>query len=75
MADPESLSHSDRLALSQTLVKLPEGQFKQLVVALALPAGILPSDQSALGDRVSSLLQWAEQSGPGLKDLLPNKYS
>ena len=66
MADPESLSHSDRLALSQTLVKLPEGQFKQLVVALALPAGILPSDQSALGERVGSLLQWADQIGPGL---------
>lgn len=67
MADPESLSHSDRLALSQALVKLPEGQFKQLVVALALPVGILPSDQSALGDRVGSLLQWADQSGPGLR--------
>ena len=78
MADAESLSYLERLALSEALLKLPEGQFKQLVFALKPPTGILPSDQSALGDRVSSLLQWAEQSGPGLKkvrELLDQRIS
>ncbi|MFM7326395.1 MAG: hypothetical protein ACKO4L_16010, partial [Nodosilinea sp.] len=66
MSDPETLPPLDRLALSQALLKLPDPQFKQLVFALNPPSGILPADQSALGDRAASLLQWAENSGPGL---------
>ncbi len=66
MSDPEPLPPLDRLALSQALLKLPDPQFKQLVFALNPPPGILPADQSALGDRAASLLQWAENSGPGL---------
>ena len=66
MSDPETLPPLDRLALSQALLKLPDPQFKQLVFALNPPPGILPADQSALGDRAASLLQWAENSGPGL---------
>jgi hypothetical protein len=69
MAGENPLSVEARLALSEALVKLPDPQFKQLVFALKLPAGILPSDQAAQGDRVASLLQWAEQSGPGLGEV------
>jgi|GEM_PF-3289927 len=66
MSGPESLTHLDRLALSQALAKLPDPQFKQVIFALQPPPGILPADQAAQGDRAASLLQWAEQSGPGL---------
>ncbi|MFM7448129.1 MAG: formylglycine-generating enzyme family protein [Leptolyngbyaceae cyanobacterium] len=63
------LSVELRLTLSKTLLSLPDPQFKQLVFALNPPPGILPADQAALGDRAASLLQWAEQSGPGLEVL------
>jgi hypothetical protein len=66
MSNESSLSVEARLALSEALFKLPDPQFKQLVFALKLPAGILPSDQAALGDRVVVLLQWVENNGPGL---------
>ncbi|MFM7325523.1 MAG: toll/interleukin-1 receptor domain-containing protein, partial [Nodosilinea sp.] len=66
MSGDNSLSFAARLALSEALLKLPDPQFKRLVFALNPPPGILPADQSALGDRAASLLQWAENTGPGL---------
>ena len=66
MSGDNSLSFAARLALSEALVKLPDPQFKRLVFALNPPPGILPSDLAALGDRAIVLLQWAENTGPGL---------
>ncbi len=66
MSGDNSLSFEARLALSEALLKLPDPQFKRLVFALNPPPGILPADQSALGDRAASLLQWVENNGPGL---------
>jgi len=69
MSNEGSLSVKDRFNLIQTLNRLPDSQFKELVFALNPPRGILPSDLAALGDRVLVLLQWVEGTGPGLSVL------
>lgn len=64
------LSAVERLQLIQTLNRLPQSQFAELVVALNPPAGILPPNIAAQGDRTPALLQWVESStGRGLAEL------
>ncbi|MDJ0705546.1 MAG: NACHT domain-containing protein, partial [Leptolyngbyaceae cyanobacterium MO_188.B28] len=69
MSNGASRSSQDRLNLIQTLNKLPDAQFKELVFALKPPRGILPSNFAALGDRASAFLEWVEGTGPGLAEL------
>ena len=45
------LSESERLALIQTLNRLPITQFEELLIALNPPAGILPPNFAAQGNR------------------------
>ena len=61
-----TLSAIQRLDLIRTLNKLPVPQFEELIFSLHPPAGILPPDFAAQGNRTSLLLQWAEGIGPGL---------
>lgn len=74
MPTNSDLSPQERLALMARLNALPDPSFKMLVFALNPPAGILPSDLAAQGDRVFTLLNWVEGvTGPGLgvlRDLL-----
>ncbi|MEM9214731.1 MAG: hypothetical protein AAGD25_10330 [Cyanobacteria bacterium P01_F01_bin.150] len=65
-----SVSSIERLKLIQTLNKLPEGQFEELLVALNPPGGIVPKTSAAQGNRTSALLQWVESpAGRGLAEL------
>lgn len=64
-----SLSVAGRLELIRALNGLPDVQFKELIFALNPPSGILPGDSASQGDRVYALLQWVENSGPGLAQL------
>ncbi|MFQ4134752.1 hypothetical protein PGN35_000360 [Nodosilinea sp. PGN35] len=66
MPTSADLSPQERLALITVLNALPDPSFKMLVFALQPPAGVLPSDLAAQGDRVFTLLQWVEGTGPGL---------
>jgi hypothetical protein len=66
MPSHADLSLQERLALITGLNGLPDPSFKMLVFALRPPAGILPSDLAAQGDRAFTLLQWVETTGPGL---------
>jgi CHASE2 domain-containing sensor protein/energy-coupling factor transporter ATP-binding protein EcfA2 len=59
----------DRLELIQTLSKLPSAQFSELEFSLNLPKGILPGDNAPQGNRAKALLDWAETTGPGLKEV------
>ncbi|MDB9527837.1 pentapeptide repeat-containing protein, partial [Oscillatoria sp. CS-180] len=59
----------DRQELAQTLSRLPESYFDQIVFTLDVPSEILPTSKAAMGDRAMALLNWAEKSGPGLKTL------
>ncbi|MGF1570242.1 MAG: toll/interleukin-1 receptor domain-containing protein [Nodosilinea sp.] len=56
--DPQS-----RLQLSQRLAALPSPQFEQMLFALDLPKGLVAGASAPQGQRVASLLEWAE--GPG----------
>ena len=69
MPSHANLSPHERLALITDLNGLPDPSFKMLVFALQPPAGILPSDLAAQGDRAFTLLQWIENTGPGLGEL------
>lgn len=61
------LSALERLQLIQLLNGLPSAQFEELVFALKLPPGVLPSNAAAAGNRTAELLRWAEgPTGPGL---------
>ena len=66
MLTSADLSPLERLALITALNSLPDPSFKMLVFALQPPAGVLPSDLAAQGNRVFTLLQWVEGTGPGL---------
>jgi len=71
MPSDKPLSPEERFKLVQTLTELPDAQFKMLTFALGPPAGILPSDLAALGDRAFALLQWVESDrGPKIPALL-----
>jgi len=59
----------DRLELIQTLSNLPSAQFSELEFSLNLPKGILPGDNAPQGNRAKALLDWAETTGPGLKEV------
>ena len=60
----------DRLKLVQTLNGLPMNQFEELVIALNPPAGILPPNIAAQGNRTPELLRWVEgPTGPGVPQL------
>lgn len=62
-----SVSVNERLKLIQTLNGLPINQFEELAIALNPPAGILPPNITAQGNRAPVLLQWVEgPTGPGL---------
>lgn len=65
----EGPQHKERLDLIQTLNRLPEAQFKELVFALNPPSGTLPASSASQGDWVFKLLQWVENTGPGLTEL------
>lgn len=62
-------SFQERLALIQTLNRLPRAKFDELVMTLQPPPGILPPNIAAQGDRTPALLQWVEGIGPGLPQL------
>lgn len=53
----------NRITLFQTLSALAGAQFECILFALQTSAGIIPDSNSAQGNRVSALLNWAE--GPG----------
>lgn len=59
----------DRLELIKKLSSLPAAQFSQLEFSLNLPKGILPGDNAPQGNRAKALLDWAETTGPGLKEV------
>jgi hypothetical protein len=64
------VSVNERLQLIQTLNGLPIAQFEELAIALNPPAGILPPQMAAQGNRAPTLLQWVEgPTGPGLSVL------
>ncbi|MDB9526279.1 CHAT domain-containing protein [Oscillatoria sp. CS-180] len=64
------LSVQERLALVQRLNQLPMTQFDELVIALNPPAGVLPTNIAAQGNRTPALLQWVEgPTGPQLSQL------
>jgi hypothetical protein len=50
----------DRVKLYQFLLRLPEGQFDQLIVFLQPPSGNLPPSDAARSRRVSALFAWLE---------------
>jgi hypothetical protein len=59
-----------RLSLIQSLSRLPETQFGQLVFALAPPSGNVPPASAPLSQRVQALLEWAESPiGCGLEQV------
>lgn len=66
--DGTPMSITERLQLIRTLNAMPPTQFEELVIALNPPAGILPPNTAAQGDRSSALLRWVE--GPTGPDLL-----
>ncbi|MEM9008923.1 MAG: toll/interleukin-1 receptor domain-containing protein [Cyanobacteria bacterium P01_F01_bin.86] len=49
-----------RLKLTRQLSALPGPQFEQIVFALSPPPGIIAASSAPLGDRVATLLAWAE---------------
>ncbi|MEM1426867.1 MAG: hypothetical protein AAGF75_09985 [Cyanobacteria bacterium P01_H01_bin.130] len=64
------VSSIERLKLIQTLNKLPESQFEELLGALKPPGGIVSGAAAAQGSRTSALLQWVEgPTGRGLAEL------
>lgn len=70
LQSPMMLSPSERLQLIQRLNGLPPAQFAELVSALNPPAGIVPPESAAQGNRTPALLQWAEgPTGRGLLEL------
>lgn len=54
------MQSEERLALNRTLNQLPMTQFDELVMSLNPPAGILPPNIAAQGNRTPALLQWVE---------------
>ena len=60
---------SERQDLAKTLSELPTSQFEQIVYALNVPGGIIPSAAAPQGERVFALLTWTEKTGPGLRIL------
>ncbi len=60
--DPNSQTKvaEKRLSLFQLLSSLPEPQFEQVVFALKPPSGNVPPASALRGQRVQSLLEWAE---------------
>lgn len=52
-----------RLKLTQRLAEIPGPQFEQFIFALQVPKGIVAGASAPQGQRVASLLEWAE--GPG----------
>lgn len=66
----QQLSAAERLALSTTLNRLTSVEFDQLVMALNPPAGIIPPNHAAQGNRTPAFLGWIEgPTGPGLNEL------
>ena len=64
------LSARDRQQLFEVLRGLPQAQFEELLFALKVPAGVVPSGQATQGYRVGALLKWAEgPTGCGLKQV------
>ena len=59
----------DRQELIKTLNTLPASYFEQLVFVLQAPSERLPDKTAPLSDRVTALLNWSENAGPGLKTL------
>ena len=61
---------TNRLRLIQRLNNLSHSKFEELVTALEVPSGILPSYFAPQGDRSAALLGWVEgPTGPGLTAL------
>ncbi|NJL49785.1 MAG: toll/interleukin-1 receptor domain-containing protein [Leptolyngbyaceae cyanobacterium SM2_5_2] len=59
-----------RLRFTQRLAEIPGPQFEQLLFALQVPKGIVAGSSSPQGQRVASLLEWAEsQGGCGIDSL------
>ncbi|MEM6434713.1 MAG: AAA-like domain-containing protein [Cyanobacteria bacterium P01_D01_bin.115] len=64
---PRSADVAKRLKLTQQLSSLPPPQLSQIIFALDIPPENVPADAAAPGDRVTTLLSWAESSiGCGL---------
>jgi energy-coupling factor transporter ATP-binding protein EcfA2 len=70
----KDIYHNERLRLIQTINRLPNAQFEELVFALNPPSGLIPSSMAAQASRSTALLEWVESEyGIGLnhcKELL-----
>ncbi|MBE9139213.1 TIR domain-containing protein [Nodosilinea sp. LEGE 07088] len=64
------MDNGNRNQLFTTLKDLPQQIFEQLLFALKLPGGLIPSAEAPQANRVKALLDWAEgSSGPGLDEI------